>query len=121
MVLLDAAEWINYLGHYHPVVVHLPIGILFVAFILELLARKPAIAAALHHAILVTLAAGCLSALASCLLGWFLSIDGGYEETTLLLHQWMGISVAVIAGVCWFIKKKFRPCFVQKLATLFLR
>lgn len=107
MILLDADEWMNYLGHFHPVVVHLPIGILFVAFILEFIGRKPLLQAALRPAVLVILAAGCISAIISCLFGWFLSMDGGYEEKTLLLHQWLGICVALIAGLCWWLKIKY--------------
>lgn len=107
MILLNAAgEWMNYLGHFHPVVVHLPIGILFVAFILELVAWKQKQAALLKHAIEICLIAGFAGAVISCLFGWFLSREGGYDESTLQLHQWMGIAVAALAGISWLIKKK---------------
>ncbi|MEO5683230.1 MAG: c-type cytochrome domain-containing protein [Chitinophagaceae bacterium] len=126
-MLLDIAnEWMNYLGHFHPVIVHLPIGILFVAFILELVAWKSGQAALLNQGIAICLAAGCTSAVVACIFGWFLSLDGGYEEKLLNLHLWMGILVAVIAGGCWIIKKKYgrllscRKLYTSLLLILFL-
>jgi len=107
LILLNAAgEWMNYLGHFHPVVVHLPIGILFVAFILELVAWKQKQAALLKHAIEICLIVGFVSAVISCLFGWFLSREGGYDDSTLQWHQWMGIAVAALSGISWLVKKK---------------
>ena len=97
----------EYLGHFHPVIVHLPIGILFVSFILELVAWKTKQHALLKHAIEISLIAGFFSAVIACLFGWFLGREGGYENSTLNWHQWMGISVAVIAGLAWLSKKQF--------------
>lgn len=106
MMLITANGWSTWLGHFHPVIVHLPIGILIVAFILELVAWKRTQDTSLDHAIEISLIAGSLSALIACLFGWFLSREGGYNESTLFMHQWMGIAVAVLAGVCWIIKRK---------------
>lgn len=107
MVLAILDEWVKYLGHFHPVVVHLPIGMLVVAFIMELLVWRNRQLLVLNGAIAICLLAGCISAILSCVVGWFLSMEGGYEETTLSFHQWMGISVAVLSGICWFIKRRY--------------
>jgi len=107
MKFLTVEDWMNYLGHFHPVVVHLPIGILFVAFILEIVAWKQKQPGLLQHAIAICLIAGFAGAVISCLFGWFLSREGGYEETTLQLHQWLGISVAVLSAAAWLVKKKY--------------
>ena len=127
LILLDAAgDWMNYLGHFHPLVVHLPIGILFVAFILEFLARKAVPAASLHQSIVICFAAGTASAVLSCLFGWFLRQEGGYEESTLQWHQWMGIAVAIVSGTCWLLKTKHhwlhhaRKSYTAVLVLLFL-
>lgn len=127
LILLNAAsDWMNYLGHFHPLVVHLPIGILFIAFILEFLSWKSVPAASLHQAIIICFAAGTVSAALSCLFGWFLSQDGGYEENTLQLHQWMGIAVAIVSGTCWLLKTNYslpagkRKPYIAILIILFL-
>lgn len=107
LILLTADAWMNYLGHFHPVIVHLPIGILFVSFILELVAWKTGQHVLLRPAIEISLIAGFFSAVLACLFGWFLGREGGYETSTLNWHQWMGISVALIAGIAWMSKKQF--------------
>ncbi|RYY53376.1 MAG: ribonuclease inhibitor [Chitinophagaceae bacterium] len=105
-MLLTLAEWAAYLGHYHPVVVHLPIGVLIIAFILEIVGWRSK-SPQLDPAIRISLLVGFFSAVIACLFGWFLKDEGGYPETTLFLHQWMGIGVALLTGLCWLMKKQF--------------
>ncbi|WP_276484314.1 c-type cytochrome domain-containing protein [Paraflavitalea pollutisoli] len=115
MLLASLNEWFSYFGHFHPVVVHLPIGMLVVAFIMELLVwRNPALSV-LHPAIAVCLLAGCISAVLSCVVGWFLSQEGGYAASTLAFHQWLGIGVALLSGLCWWMKRRsvLRPALVR--------
>ncbi|MGN6416833.1 MAG: c-type cytochrome domain-containing protein [Pseudobacter sp.] len=120
MILLTAAEWMQYLGHFHPVIVHLPIGILFVSFILELVAWKQNASAILKHSIEISLIAGFFSAILACVLGWFLGQEGGYETNTLGWHQWMGIGVAAIAGLAWLMKKKAAVPKVYRFVLMLL-
>lgn len=110
----------QYLGHFHPVIVHLPIGILFVSFILELVAWKQKASGILKHAIGISLIAGFFSAVLACILGWFLGQEGGYETNTLGWHQWMGISVAFVAGVAWLMKKKEMVPKVYRFSLILL-
>lgn len=105
MLLTVIEDWAKYIGHFHPLIVHLPIGILIVAFIMEWLVWKKKLDV-LNTAIDLCLLTGCISALLSCFVGWFLSWEGGYEETTLGLHQWMGISVAIVSGGCWYLRRR---------------
>lgn len=119
MLLASLNEWFSYLGHFHPVVVHLPIGMLVVAFIMELLVWRNPPLSVLHPAIAVCLLAGCISAILSCVVGWFLSQEGGYEEGTLAFHQWLGIGVAILSGLCWWIKRRsmMQPALVKWFRT----
>lgn len=120
MLLSFYESWSRYLGHFHPVVVHLPMGILVAALLLEWVARRRGQQAALHAAISIALLAGCLTAMLSCLLGWWLSAAGGYEETTLQLHQWMGIATALLAGCCWLLKQKASADRLYKYSLILL-
>lgn len=97
-------NWSVFLGHFHPVMVHLPIGMLVVAFMLEVWAIRQK-DKSLDKAIQFVLFWGCLSAILSALLGWWLSLPGGYNEHTLSLHQWAGITLAVLSALCWYLKK----------------
>ncbi|HYH57374.1 MAG TPA: DUF2231 domain-containing protein, partial [Anseongella sp.] len=75
-----------FIGRWHPLLVHLPIGMLIMAFLLEWLARKEKYAA-LRPAVPVVLLTGSIGAILSCIAGYFLSFEGGYDETILSLHM----------------------------------
>lgn len=103
-----------FIGRWHPLLVHLPIGMLLMAAVLELLRRHPRYAK-VQVAIGPVLFAGMLSAIAACIAGYCLSLSGGYEEAALRRHQWLGIAVAVLSvivylyhqwGAVWQIRKK---------------
>ena len=96
---------IEFFGRFHPVLVHLPIGFLLLALILQWLARKEKYNSILP-AIRVAFLLGAISAVFSCLSGWSLSSGGEYDEATLDLHKWFGISVAVFSLIgFWYCTK----------------
>ncbi|MEI7587882.1 MAG: c-type cytochrome domain-containing protein [Chitinophagia bacterium] len=97
---------INLFGHFHPLLVHLPIGILLFSILIHGLSYKERFAS---FVIIIpfTYLIGALAAILSCLSGLALSSQGEYDEQVLFYHQWLGISVALfsILGV-YFTKKK---------------
>lgn len=93
MVLLSVSEFI---GRFHPLLVHLPIGILLIALLLQWLSQKKAYA--VSHAVLKLLwALGAASAFISCITGYLLSANNEYDDTTVALHMWCGIAVAAVS------------------------
>jgi hypothetical protein len=112
MNLLLQADSTLFLGRFHSLAVHLPIGFLVLAAILYVFSRITSNDSLLRPLPLI-LFFGALGSIASVILGWFLSEEGGYPEDTLFWHQWMGISVAVLSIVSWlwikgvFGKKRF--------------
>ncbi len=97
-------EWANFVGHFHPLLVHLPIGILFIGFILLYIDQKTA-NSTLSKAINITFFWGAVSAVLSCVAGYYLKETGGYDETTLYWHQNFGIGVAAISTLIYVVKK----------------
>ena len=91
--------------HLHPVLVHLPIGILLLACLFLWQSRKEKYAH-LQPAINITLLLGAISAVVACITGYILSQTGDYDEDAVNLHQWMGISVAVVSIVTYYLHKK---------------
>lgn len=87
---------IDFFGRFHPVLVHLPIGFLLLALILQWLMRKEKYNNILP-AVRIAFLLGMISAVLSCLSGLSLSSGGEYDEETLNLHKWFGISVAVFS------------------------
>ncbi|MDG1276062.1 MAG: hypothetical protein P8O16_02195 [Algoriphagus sp.] len=100
MNLLLQADSTLFLGRFHSLAVHLPIGFLVLAAIFYIISRITRNESLLKPLPLI-LFFGALGAIASVLLGWFLSDEGGYPEDTLFWHQWMGISVAIFSSVSW--------------------
>ncbi len=98
---------LEFFGRFHPVLVHLPIGILLLAciFILFSFSKKQA---NLKNAIPITLLFGAISAVLSCITGYFLSENGDYDHDLVSLHQWMGIAVAALSIILYFIYKKVK-------------
>lgn len=93
------------IGHFHPVFVHLPIGMLILAFILQFIEkRKPG--TNFEQAITLSLLMGMISAVISCITGYFLSRSDDYDQQLVNQHQWLGIGVAVVAIVLYFLRKK---------------
>lgn len=90
------SEWLTFLGRLHPVVLHLPIGILLAVGVLEV-ARAAKRSERWDAAIGVLLALGAASAVLAAAMGLFLSWEGGYDERLLFWHKWLGIGVAVLS------------------------
>lgn len=87
---------LEFFGRFHPVLVHLPIGILLIACLFLVLILIPKFAN-LRPAIAALLFLGMLSSVFSCITGYFLANSGDYEGELVNNHQWMGIGVAVMA------------------------
>jgi uncharacterized membrane protein/mono/diheme cytochrome c family protein len=89
-VLLSITEFI---GRFHPVLVHLPIGILLVGLFLQFLAGRKKYQIS-NDVIKIVMLCGMATAIISCITGYMLSLNGDYEGNTVALHMWMGIAVA---------------------------
>ena len=113
-----------FFGRLHPLLVHLPIGLILLLAALELLARRPAFKQANTNAGLI-LAFTVPAALAAALCGWLLSLGGGYQDRLLQWHKWTGIGTAaacVLAGCLYRLdlKKAYRLCLFLSAAILVL-
>lgn len=84
------------LGHFHPVLVHLPIGILLLGCFFQLLTVHARFLS-LRPALPLIYLLGGLSAVFSSATGYLLSQSGDYDPGTVGLHQWLGICVSVVA------------------------
>jgi uncharacterized membrane protein/YHS domain-containing protein len=84
-----------FVGRFHPLLVHLPIGFVVLLATLEGMSllgpRFKSVSAAAPAIALLAVPACALSALC----GWLLSQDGGYDAELLAWHKWTGIGVAL--------------------------
>jgi uncharacterized membrane protein len=111
-----------FLGRFHPTLVHLPIGMILLLAVLEGLSRWRGFRSANASAGPILALAAPTSVLAA-LLGWLLSLGGGYESRPLQWHQWTGIATAamcVLAAALYRldVKKAYRFCLWLSAALL---
>ena len=96
-------ELLNYLGKFHPVVLHLPIGALYLTFCLVLLEKffKNSYTIPIRFGLLFSFVFSVLSAL----LGFFLYLGDDFSGDLIERHMWLGISTTLFIGVLLWIHK----------------
>lgn len=114
-----ATNWIKFFGHFHPLLVHLPIGFLVLLGALELAGRFKNFQhiTAARGFILVMLA---IAAVFTITCGWLLASGGGYGHRVLFWHRWLGTSVGVLSLVLlgwWFYRKKTGVVYYSTLIS----
>jgi uncharacterized membrane protein len=111
-----------FLGRLHPLLVHLPIGIVLLLAALELIARwtgrRDANSAA---GWILLLAVPAAAGAAGC--GWLLSHAGGYDPHLLQWHRWTGLGTAaacLLAAVLYRCdcQRLYRLCLAVTVAAL---
>lgn len=111
-----------FVGRLHPLLVHLPIGLIVLLALLEFLGRLPRFKHATANTGLI-LALTVPAAVLTAVCGWLLSLGGGYETRLLQVHKWTGIGTAAVcvlaAALYWLdFKKAYRVCLYSSLAVL---
>ncbi|MBC7827255.1 MAG: hypothetical protein H7122_05890 [Chitinophagaceae bacterium] len=102
----------EFIGRLHPLLVHLPIGILLIACLLQWLSSKQRFSE-LYQAITITLLCGMVAAIASTISGYLLRMNEDYDEQLVNIHQWLGISTAVISIIFYFLHRRNAPVKVR--------
>src|SRR5690606_20699395 len=118
------AHLIN-IGRLHPLVVHLPIAILIMTFLLEIYGRRKNEGAE-NHIVRFALGITVISTLLSLGTGWMLGEDGGYDETLLFRHRWMAVALGLGTLALYLIKSLpntwnkyiYMPLFILVLVLL---
>lgn len=98
---------LTFSGRLHPVVVHLPIGFLLLAVLLDLVAWNVRFRY-LRQAVPFVLFIGFLSAVIACLFGYLLSLSGDYDLALLDRHKLSGIALAVCSGILLGVRTRMR-------------
>lgn len=116
------APWALWIGKFHPLVVHLPIGILLLGALLLVAGQWERFRAYRQFAPLVILLGG-IGALVSGGTGWLLAESGDYAAETTFWHRWLGIVSALLAlagwaGLWWIKEKPGEKAYSLGLAVL---
>lgn len=101
-------NWSLFIGRFHPLVVHLPIGILLFTILVQVLSYYKKIT--VTNAIISTgILSSFVCATLSIVSGLALSQNGDYQSSTVFWHQWLAITLAVLLLVIWLLKRLQKP------------
>lgn len=91
------ADWQQFLGRFHPLLIHLPIGFLLLVPLLEIGGRwKPA----LRESAGFVLVLACASSLGALALGYLLAYGSGDSGAGVSRHMWGGIGLCIGVMLC---------------------
>jgi uncharacterized membrane protein len=106
---------LEFIGHLHPVIVHLPIGILLLGVFM--MAYEHYSGADFKTPISFAFLVGSISAVLACIAGWILSNSGEYDTVLVQKHQWTGIATATL-GLLAYVLKQYRKILSILLTLL---
>jgi uncharacterized protein YjbI with pentapeptide repeats len=96
-------EVIKYLGNYHILLLHLPIGGFIFTFLLYLLQNllKENYSAPINFGLIFSFG----SAIITSILGYILHLKGGYNEVLVDRHMWLAIISTLLIGITLYLHK----------------
>lgn len=112
--------WLQAFGRMHPLLLHLPIGLLLITTLLVFV-RNQFAGKGLETLIPFLLHLTAITASISALMGMFLSREGGYNELDLQLHKWFGVATCYAAAALLVINangRLFKPVLIAGAAIL---
>jgi uncharacterized membrane protein len=102
-------DWLQFLGRFHPTLLHLPIGLIVLVPVLEIAgAKRPP----LREAADFVLRAALVLALATFALGYMLAYGAGDAGTTVTRHMWgavvlcIGLMLCTLARPLWVARQQ---------------
>ncbi len=111
-------EAIFFLGRFHPLLVHLPIGFLILAILIEIYCSIFKIG--INQSIInFTWFVAFFSSVLTTILGLLVAETGHYIDENLFMHKVFGLSLTAISFISWFLRLSiFSNLFSTSLKTL---
>jgi uncharacterized membrane protein len=102
-------QFIWFLGRFHVLIVHLPLGMLTLAVALEILVRLRPFKS-LESAVAPTWIAGAISALVTVALGFMHATEESFDDMPAVEdHRWAGVALAVVACLTAVLRTRMHP------------
>ena len=95
-------EFLDFLGSLHPLIVHLPIGIILLTIAIDVFMRNKnnSVQRVINMGWFFSFFSGLLAAL----FGWFLGDNGYYFESQINIHRWSGIAFVGLCFIIWLLR-----------------
>ena len=101
----ERATWAQFVGRFHPLVVHLPIALILLVPVMELVGRDQRFAYLRASAPFVLVLA-LISGIFASLLGWCLGRSGGFSGPLVTQHMWGAASLLTLSWLCWVTRER---------------
>ena len=95
-------EFLDFLGSLHPLIVHLPIGIVLLTIAIDVFMRNKN--NSVHRVITMGWFFSFFSGLLAALFGWFLGDNGYYFESQINIHRWSGVAFVGLCFIIWVLR-----------------
>ena len=95
-------ELLDFLGSLHPLIVHLPIGIVLLTIAIDVFMRNKN--NSVQRVITMGWFFSFFSGLLAAIFGWFLGDNGYYLESQINIHKWSGIAFVSICFIVWLLR-----------------
>ena len=97
-------EIIKYLGNFHPVVLHLPIGAFLFTFLLFI--SQKFLKSNFDPAVRMGLLFSFITSIITSIFGYILHLNGDYDSVLVDRHMWLAIATTILIGFVLFLHKK---------------
>lgn len=98
-------DFIYFLGRFHVLALHLPIGLVLTAIVLDFLAYRPRFQP-LAVASTFLWSGAAITAIGTVILGYLHYLEGNFAGTTAIIHMLLGTSVAIGSTLVWIIRSR---------------
>jgi uncharacterized membrane protein len=114
----ERADWLQFMGRFHPLLVHFPIALFLLVPVLEIVGRSSGFAH-LRLSVSFVLGLATVGAISAAILGWCLGRSGGYSGSLITQHMWGGVGLSIVCWVCWRLRTRLRePGVIYELALV---
>ena len=100
-------EIIKYLGNFHPVVLHLPIGAFLFTFLLFI--SQKYLKSNFDPAVRMGLLFSFITSIITSIFGYILHLNGDYDSVLVDRHMWLAIATTILIGFVLYLHKKQKP------------
>lgn len=115
----ERANWVQFIGRFHPLLVHFPIALFLLVPILEIVGRSARFAY-LRLSVNFVLWLAVLGATTAAILGWCLARSGGYSGRLITQHMWGGVVLSIVCWACCVLRTRLREFGVTYAIALAL-
>lgn len=100
---LSIPQWLQPIGRMHPMILHFPIALLLLAFLLEFFRFRPELKTQsfFHKFTRQLLLFAILTGLVTAIMGLFLAQEEGYSGQLLDWHKWSGAGMVFLASILY--------------------